>query len=78
MIAAMIEHPNIKRHWFEYEIESGLQKTVLVVETDLALTPLAESYDEALVSQVLDVVQPHIGPTVDRVRLLPGKTTAHA
>ena len=65
-------HPNIKRHWFETDVENGFLKTVLVVETDLVLSNLAEGYDQDRVSEVVAIVQGQLNnPTVDRARLIP-------
>jgi hypothetical protein len=41
----MMRHPNVRRHWYKWEIEgAGLPRGVLVVETDLTLDPEAPDF----------------------------------
>lgn len=46
-------NPNIKRQWFEWEIQDGTTSLTLVLQTDLEMSPDATGYDASQLDDLL-------------------------
>ena len=70
----MPSNPNIKRTWFEVEIESGQYTTICVVETDLELNPSGPRYDPTALAAILSAVEKETAAQnirYNRIRIVP-------
>jgi hypothetical protein len=68
----MFEHPDAATCWVSIEIENAPQR-VLVVETELPLTPTETDYDERRVNALVAAAQAFKsdkGNGIDKVRLI--------
>ena len=68
----MFEHPDASTCWVSIEIENAPQR-VLVVETELPLTPTEEDYDETRVNALVAAAQAFKadrGNGIDKIRLV--------
>ena len=68
----MFEHPDALTSWVNIEIESAPAR-VLVIETELPLTPSDEDYDEARVSALIAAAQAFKadkGNKIDKIRVI--------
>jgi hypothetical protein len=68
----MFEHPDVAACWVSIEIESAPQR-VLVVETELPLSPTTEEYDEGKVNALIAAAKAYKddkGNGIDKIRLV--------
>jgi len=68
----MFEHPDVATSWVSIEIEDA-PKRVLVVETELPLTPTEDDYDEGRVNALISAAQAFRAAKengIDKIRLV--------
>ena len=67
----MIDHPNAKTVWPTVRFDTGNMEVVLIIETDLALTPENPDYDAAAFDSLVEAGRDFLtkNPNYDSVRL---------
>ena len=70
----MLNHPNIIRHYFKWEIVGNTHNRVLVIVTDLELDAENPGFDSSTFDDVVNLAveeSKRLQATVDRVDILP-------
>lgn len=70
----MINHPNVIRAYFKWEVKNGSPRRVLVIETDLELDSEKPEFDSSELDDLVDRAEGEMKErqtVIDRVDVIP-------